>query len=165
MSDKITVINSEDVPQQDFREIPWICKFDGDKYGTNNFYSVHWNMPQERVEVTDNVGHPPHMHKENEIMMLIGMDPENPDDLGAEVQMCIGEDMEKHIFTKSCTVIIPGGTPHGNFRIVESKRPWMFVQVQEAVPRTEKFLWDYLTPEQIEAIPNKDFWKDTGYED
>ena len=95
----------------------------------------------------------------------IGMDPENPDDLGAEVQMCIGEDMEKHIFTKSCTVIIPGGTPHGNFRIIESKKPWMFVQVQEAAERTEKFLWDYLTPEQIEAIPNKDFWKDTGYDD
>ena len=72
--------------------------------------------------------------------------------------------MEKQVFTRSCTIVIPGGTPHGNFRIVESRKPWIFVQVQESDPRTEKFLWDYLTPEQIAAIPNREMWKDTGYE-
>jgi hypothetical protein len=43
----------------------------------------------------------------------------------------------------------------------------MFVQVQEANPRTEKFLWEYLTPEQKASIPERamQFWKDVGYDD
>ena len=165
MKNDFVLINSEDVPQQDFRPIPWVCKFEGSEHNTNNYYSVHWNMPQPRKENDGSVGHPPHMHKENEIMMLMGTDPTCPDDLGAEVEMCIGEDMVKHVFTKTCTIIIPGGTPHGNFRIVESKKPWIFVQVQEANPRTEKFLWDYLTPEQIANIAHPELWKDTGFDD
>ena len=163
MDKEFTVILAEDVPQQDPRPVPWVCKFEGSQAGADCFYSVHWNMPQKRVE-EPGVGHPPHMHRETEIMMLLGIDPEDPYDLGAEVEFCIGEKMEKQVFTRSCTIVIPGGTPHGNFRIVESRRPWIFVQVQEGDPRTEKFLWDYLTPEQIAAIPNREMWKDTGYE-
>ena len=165
MSEVFTLINAEDVPKQDTREVPWICKFDGKDTDTKNFFSVHWNMPTPRVEGGDQVGHPPHMHKETEVMMLIGMDPEDPYDLGAEVEFCIGEDMKKHVFTRSCTIVIPGGTPHGFYRVVEAKKPWMFVQVQEATPRTEKFLWHYLTEEQISNIKNCDFWKDTGFDD
>ncbi len=165
MSDIIKVIYAEDVPQQDFRNVPWMCKFEGSEKGTKNYYSVHWNMPQERSENTDSVGHPPHIHKENEIMMLIGVDPENHGELGAIVEMCIGENMEKFVFTKTCTVIIPGGTPHGYFRIVESKKPWIFVQIQEAEVRTEKFLWEYLTKEQIDQMPHPEMWVDKGFDD
>ncbi|MCF0120595.1 MAG: hypothetical protein HUJ65_03060 [Oscillospiraceae bacterium] len=159
---KAIIINAEDVPKQDSRDIPWMCKFDGTENGTQNFYSVHWNMPQKRIEEA-RVGHPPHMHKENEIIMLIGVDPENHGELGAEVELCIGEDMEKYVFTKTCTIIIPGGTPHGNFHVVEAKKPWIFVQIQEAASRTEKFLWEYLTDEEKATIEHPEFWQDVGY--
>ncbi len=160
----VKIIYASDVPQQDMRPIPWHCKFEGTEVGADCFCSVHWCMEQERRDEAPGVGHPPHMHKEREIMMLIGADPHNPDDLGGEVTMCVGEQMERITINKSCTIIIPGGTPHGNYRVVETTRPWLFVQIQDSPVRTEKFLWDYLTEEQIASIPNKDFWQDKGYE-
>ena len=107
------------------------------------------------------------MHKENELMYLIGMNPEDPYDLGAEVEICIGADMKKYTITRSCCICIPANTPHGFYRIIKADMPWMFVQVQEANPRTEKFLWEYLTPEQKASISERlmAFWKDTGYDD
>jgi hypothetical protein len=44
------------------------------------------------------------MHKENELMYLIGMNPDDPYDLGAEVEICIGKDMKKHTITRSCCI-------------------------------------------------------------
>ena len=76
-----------------------------------------------------------------------------------------GEKMEKHTFTRSCTIIIPGGTPHGYYRVAECTRPFMFVQIQEAANRTEKFLWDYLSPEELEAVEHKEHWQDVGFDD
>ena len=101
-------------------------------------------------------------------MFLFGSDPENPWDLGAEVKICLGPEMEEHTITRSCCLRIPGGTPHGFYNIVRCWRPWMFVEVQEANPKTEKFLWEYLTPEEKASIPErlmKEFWVDVGYDD
>ena len=162
------IMYSENMEFPKNRPIPWIANFN-DRKDVGNFYSIHWNMPKSEEEVqadAASVGHPPHMHKENELMFLIGMDPYNPYDLGAEVELCIGETMEKHIITRTCCVKIPANTPHGFYRITKCTRPWMFMQVQEANPRTEKFLWEYLTLEEIAAIPErlKPLWVDTGYD-
>ncbi len=162
------VIFAEDVPQQDFRPVAWQICMNGSESGMNCYYSAHWNNVKEREPETGGprkVGHPPHMHKENEIIMLIGMNPEDPYDLGATVEFCCGPNMEKHTFTRSVTIMVPGGTPHGFYRTVECHRPFYFVSVQEAVNRTEKFLWEYLTPEEIAAIPHPEKWVDVGYDD
>ena len=170
--EKLPVITyAEDVPQQDFRPIPWQIRVDGCESGMQCFYSAHWCYPRKEepgkadAPKPSKVGHPPHLHKENEIMMLIGGDPDDPYDLGATVEFCIGKDMKKYTFTRSVTVMIPGGTPHGYYKIVDCRRPFMFVQIQEAPVRTEKFLWEYLTQEQIDSIEHKDHWKDTGFDD
>ncbi len=167
MDDKVTVVLAEDFPQQDFRQIPWQIKVDNGAYGLNNFISAHWCFPAPKAPADEapkkKVGHPPHMHKETEIIMLIGSDPYDPYDLGATVEFSFGDDMKQHIFTRSCTIIIPGGTPHGFYRIAECRRPFMFVQIQEAAKRTEKFLWKYLTKEEIESIEHPELWVDTGW--
>ena len=164
-SDIVKIIYASDVPQQDPRPVPWHCRFEGSEVGAACYCSVHWCMEQKRKEQSEGGGHPPHIHKETEIMMLIGTDASNPDELGGEVEFCVGEKMEKLTINKSCTIIIPGGTPHGNYRIVETVKPWIFVQIQDATVRTEKFLWEYMSQEEIDKIPNKDFWKDKGFED
>lgn len=153
------------------RPIPWIAKLD-DIDGLACSYSIHWNMPFDAKDQPVPkpgcriVGHPPHMHKENELIFMIGNDPGNTADLGAEVEVCLGPEMERFIITKSCCLQIPANTPHGFYHVNKCWRPWMFIQVQEANPRTEKFLWEYLTPEEIASIPEKamQFWVDVGYE-
>lgn len=166
MDDFVTYARDCEYPKG--RDIPWVSYLSG-KEGLNCFYSIHWNDVKEREpeKPIRTVGHPPHMHKETEMIFLIGMDPENHFDLGAEVEMCIGEDMKKYVLTESCTLRIPPNTPHGFYNIVECKRPFLFVQVQEANPPTEKFLWDYLTPEEIASIPEHSmkFWVDKGYDE
>ena len=41
------------------------------------------------------------------------------------------------------------------------------MEVQEANPKTEKFLWEYLTPEEKASIPEAvmSFWQDVGFDD
>jgi len=171
MSKEPIITYAENVPQQDFREIPWQINMNGTQSGMGCYYCAHWNFPKKAPEggqieaKPKSVGHPPHVHKENEVIMLIGMDPENPYDLGATVEMCIGEDMKKYTFTRSVTIMIPGGTPHGAYRTVECKRPFYFVSCQEAASRTEKFLWEYLTQEEIDSIEHMEKWKDVGFDD
>ena len=167
------IIYSENMEYPASRPIPWVAKLD-DQPIFQCSYSLHWNMPFDETkqpkppEGQRVVGHPPHMHKENEIMFLFGGDPENPWDLGAEVKFCFGPEMEEHTITRSCCIRIPGGTPHGFYNIVRCWKPWMFVEVQEANPKTEKFLWEYLTPEEKASIPErlmKEFWVDVGFDD
>ncbi|MBR2328377.1 MAG: hypothetical protein IKA58_00645 [Clostridia bacterium] len=168
------IIYSEDMEYPAGRPIPWVAKLDN-KPVFECSYAIHWNMPFDEEEKKAQeipgqrvVGHPPHMHKENEIIFLIGNDPDDPFDLGAEVEMCIGPEMEKFTITRSCCIRIPGGTPHGFYNIRRCSRPWLFVEVQEANPKTEKFRWEYLTPEEKASIPErlmKEFWLDVGYDD
>jgi len=157
---------AEQVGKPDFRDIPWQIHMEGSESGMNSYYSAHWVLPTpggKEPGKKRSVGHPPHMHKENEVIMLIGTDVEDPYDLGGTVEFCFGKDMEKHVFTRSCTIMIPGGTPHGFYHVAEVHRPFLFVSVQEASPRTEKFLWEYLTPEEIASIEHPEKWKDVGF--
>ena len=136
-------------------------------------YTVHWHMPFDPADAPKAppgqrvVGHPPHIHKENEIMFMLSSDPENTDDLGAEVEICLGPEMEKYTITRSCCLRIPAGLPHGFCVIKACTRPFLMVSVQEANPRTEKFLWEYLTQEEIDSIPEhlRPLWVDVGFDD
>ncbi|MEM2465532.1 MAG: hypothetical protein QXL85_08005 [Candidatus Bathyarchaeia archaeon] len=65
----------------------------------------------------------PHTHPTTQIMLFLGTDPYNMEDLGAEFEICIGEEMEKHKFTKSTAVLIPPFLPHWPGGVVKLKRP------------------------------------------
>jgi hypothetical protein len=54
----------------------------------------------------------PEMHDFNQVMIFMGADPANIGDLGAEVQLCLGPEKEKHMITTSRAVLIPKGTAH-----------------------------------------------------
>ena len=166
------IIYSEDQEYPAARPIPWVSKLDNKPIFPCS-YSLHWNMPFDETEKPQlpegvrEVSHPPHLHKENEIMFLFGNNPDDPYDLGAEVEICLGPEMQKFTITRSCCIRIPGGTPHGFYTIRKCWRPWMFVEVQEANPKTEKFLWEYLTQEEIDSIPERvrPFWVDVGFDE
>ena len=81
---------------------PVIAELDGDIINGSNSYVVYWvpripDMPG--VKSWDQIAHGPHIHKAAELIMHIGTDPDNPLDLGAEVEFCMGPEMEKHIIT------------------------------------------------------------------
>ena len=58
------------------------------------------------------VGRPHRAHRDAEILMLAGTNPNDPTDLGGEVEMQMGAGRQKHIMTKSTVVHIPSNLIH-----------------------------------------------------
>lgn len=53
-----------------------------------------------------------HTHPEEEILVFIGLDPNDIDYLGAELELGMGPDHERHIFNKPTVAVCPKGFPH-----------------------------------------------------
>jgi len=53
-----------------------------------------------------------HTHPEEEILVFAGLDPTNINYLGAELELGMGKDYERHIFNKPTVAICPKGFPH-----------------------------------------------------
>ncbi|WML31752.1 hypothetical protein RCG24_07855 [Neobacillus sp. OS1-32] len=66
-----------------------------------------------------------HTHDFDEVLCFIGSDPENPHDLGAEIEFHIGG--EAHTFSKNTTIFVPKGTPHCPFYHKRVDRPFLLV--------------------------------------
>ncbi len=89
-----------------------------------NYFSVMWMGESS----TKTMGHGPHSHPVPEVLVAIGSDPEHPEDLGAEFELFMGEEMEKHIINKSTLIYIPENTVHCPFTIKKVTRPFLFMQ-------------------------------------
>ena len=108
------------------RRILWLDEHAAPNCGLS--MNTAWIMYADRDiqlerEATDTVGEmgKPHCHKGNEIVGFLGSNPDDPSDLGGEVEMWI--DGEKHILTKSTYIYIPAGVKHVPLYINRVDRP------------------------------------------
>jgi len=62
-----------------------------------------------------------HSHDNAEILGFYGTNPDDPYDLGGEIEIVIGD--ETHVLTKSSLVFLPGGLPHCPLTITKVDRP------------------------------------------
>ena len=53
-----------------------------------------------------------HTHPEAEILCFVGLDANDLGYLGAELELGLGKDYERHIFNEPTVVVCPGGFPH-----------------------------------------------------
>lgn len=67
----------------------------------------------------------PHNHDWDEYLIFLGTDPEDPFDLGGEVEFWMGD--EKHIITKTTAMFVPRGVYHCPFYIRRVDRPFVFL--------------------------------------
>jgi hypothetical protein len=72
----------------------------------------------------------PHVHPKPEILFFIGTNMEDLSDLGAEVEISIGDEKEKHVFNKTTAVILPGGVSHCPLTITKVDRPFYLTDVR-----------------------------------
>ncbi len=82
--------------------------------------------------------HPAHTHESGEILGWFGLNPEDPFDLGAEVEICMGEEMEKHVFSRSTILFIPARLVHCPIKYNRVDKPFSLVQVVLAPKTNEK---------------------------
>lgn len=62
-----------------------------------------------------------HTHDFDEVITFYGSNPEDPIDLGGEVELWLGD--EKHVFTKSVLVFVPKGLSHCPLIVRRVDRP------------------------------------------
>ncbi|MEM2675883.1 MAG: hypothetical protein QXT10_05260 [Candidatus Bathyarchaeia archaeon] len=132
-----------------------VILFDGKTVPGSNFYHVHWMLPWgefPKGAPASPIGHPPHMHKDPEILMFIGTDPNNPMDLGAECEFFMGPEQERHVINKTCAVYIPANLVHGPFRTLKTVRPWIMIRIFQGPVHTEKYVPEVLPPEVRDKV-------------
>ena len=62
-----------------------------------------------------------HTHDFDEVITFFGTNPEDPHDLGGEIELWLGD--EKHLLTNSCLVFVPEGLKHCPLIIKRVDRP------------------------------------------
>ncbi|MCX7912737.1 MAG: hypothetical protein N2506_07265, partial [Dehalococcoidales bacterium] len=129
---------------QGFAKMPSMVAYtDADIIEGSRYFSVML-MGEEAARMG---GHGPHIHKDPELLVALGTDPANPRDLGAEIEMCMGPEMESHIITCSTMVWIPANFIHCPFRVLKVRRPFLFIQCQYAPKLSEKSYRQLVPPE------------------
>ena len=64
-----------------------------------------WYLKASTAEET-----PAHTHDSDEIIGFFGNNPQDPYDLGGEIELWLED--EKHILTRSCLIFVPAGMKH-----------------------------------------------------
>ena len=124
------------------------------------FYFVHWVLPHATPFLE--VGHPPHIHKDAELLFHIGTNPDDPTDLGAEIEMYMGKELERHVITKSTVIYIPPNFIHCPWKAIRTDRPWIFVEVNQGPVHTEKG-FPQILPKEIREKQDISKFSDEGF--
>ena len=68
----------------------------------------------------------PHVHPNDEALLFVGLDPDNPDYLGAELEIAMGEEQEIHVFNTPTVVVAPKGLVHCPLITRKVDKPYSF---------------------------------------
>jgi hypothetical protein len=74
----------------------------------------------------------PHSHPFGEYLYFIGSDPDNPEELGAVVEIGIGEEWEKLTLDKTSVLYFPPGLQHAPVYVKKVDRPFFFGHVMQS---------------------------------
>lgn len=82
---------------------------------TKEFHGFDVNIKYGAYHVAGRMGNQPyvpHTHDYDQVLFFAGTDMDDVGQLGAEVELCLGEDMETHMITTTTAVAIPKGMSH-----------------------------------------------------
>jgi hypothetical protein len=158
-------ISGVDPEVQAQRTYAAIAFINGKTFKDCNDYNIYWvgDKPYGAYGTKSwgEIMHGPHSHKYPELLVHLGTDPNNPLDLGAEVEMCMGEEMEKHTFNRSTVICIPANFVHAPWRILKVNRPFLMIEINQSTVRTEKSRKDLVSAEDLKRM----IFVDAGYQD
>jgi hypothetical protein len=142
-----------------------IAHIDGDTFEGTNEYWAHWAFEKPHNVAGwsewDDLTHAPHMHKYPEVVAMLGTDPDNPLDLGAEMEGYVGPDMVKNVVTRSTLAFMPADFVHGTSTVKKVTRPFIFIEINQSPKHTQKGLREFV-PDQKDR--DKMMFIDQGYD-
>lgn len=97
----------------------------GEKLGPGNADHLAWMSGEDLEGLNANIiwgfcsqpgiarrGVGAHVHAVDEILVYLGMDTDSMDSLGAEIEIDMGQEHERHLIDKPSVIVCPAGTPH-----------------------------------------------------
>jgi mannose-6-phosphate isomerase-like protein (cupin superfamily) len=75
------------------------------------------------------MGDPPHRHAFDEFWYFLAGDAKNMQDFGAEVEVALGEEWEKHTIKTTSAVYIPAGLMHAPIHVKRVDKPFYFMVI------------------------------------
>jgi hypothetical protein len=69
----------------------------------------------------------PHSHEFDMYLTFIGLDPNGLNDLGGEVEFCLGKEKERHIITEPTSVYIPKNMIHCPLEFKVVRKPLLLI--------------------------------------
>jgi len=73
-----------------------------------------------------------HTHNNAEILCFIGGNPADIQDFGAEVEVELGSEHEKHVITQTSCISMPANLPHCPLNIKKVTKPIVFLEISLA---------------------------------
>ncbi len=70
-----------------------------------------------------------HSHDFHELLCFLGGNPEDINDLGAEISFCLGDEAEEQVITTAAVISIPPGLKHGFIKVRKITKPIVFLEV------------------------------------
>ena len=71
----------------------------------------------------------PHTHAHDQFLIFMGANPMDVRDFGAEAEMSLGEEGEKHIIDSPTIIHIPKGLMHGPLNFKRIDKPIVFLDI------------------------------------
>jgi hypothetical protein len=104
-------------------------------------------------------GMDPHIHPYPECLLFVGLDTANVNYLGAEIDCCLGPEMETYTFNEPTLIIIPAGLPHGPITTNRMYSPRGFGFWAVELNKVSEITWlgervADLSAEQRRAVPS-----------
>jgi hypothetical protein len=93
-------------------------------------------------------GHGPHKHRDPEVVVALGTDPDHPHELGAEFEVYMGPELEKHVINKPSLIYFPANFIHCPFHVTKVTRPFLFIDTQYS-PKSVETPFRELVPENM----------------
>lgn len=70
-----------------------------------------------------------YIHDFHTTLLFMGLDTDDMTKLGAEIELCLGAEKEKHLFTYSSAVAIPKGFPYFPLNVKKVNHPFLLMQI------------------------------------
>ena len=145
----VKTISFKDVEQGGFRQATVMdSKFLG--IDAHVIYGAYWTAGRMGKEP-----YLPHTHDFDQVLLFLGSDMDDLGELAAEIEFCIGDEMETHMITTSTAVAIPKGVPHMPATINRLDKRFIFMEVSVAAEYSETPVETGLKSSGIAAFRSK----------
>jgi hypothetical protein len=119
---------------------------------TKEFHGFDVNVKYGSYWVAGKIGngpYKPHIHDYDQVIILAGSDMDDIGNLGAEVELCLGENMERHMITTTTTIAIPKGMPHFPATVNKLNKRFFYIEMSLAAECKETLLETDKKPGEI----------------